>query len=166
MSFPATTLLAEDDESVARSYSNVFSDAEVPLDIAETWQSALEMFRVGGHSLVIADYNLPGDELGLKLLVAIKRLLPSSRLVLISGAMSPEAEDLARQVNFIDAFHTKKQNLADQLLIEAQAAAGEARASTDWKAFGKGYLKDPATADPELQRIDEALRADVSKNRG
>lgn len=165
MSFPATTLLVEDEEGVATAYGNVFADADVPLDVADTWEAALEMFRVAGHSLVIADYNLPGNELGLRLLVAVKRLLPSSRLILISGAMSRPAEELARQIDFIDAFYTKKQGLADVLLEEARSAQNQALEPTDWKAFGKGYLKDPDTADPDLKRIDDVLRADVSKKR-
>lgn len=165
MTFPATTLLVEDEESVATAYGNVFADEGIPLDVADTWESALEMFRVAGHSLVIADYNLPGNELGLRLLIAVKRLLPSSRLILISGAMSRPAEELAREIDFIDAFYTKKQDLADLLVNEARTAQAQAVEPTDWRSFGKGYLKDPETADPDLRRIDDALRADVSKKK-
>lgn len=62
MTMPAVILLVEDDEDVADSYRRTFHRDGLALDIAETWGEALALFRVVGHRLVIADYNLPGDE--------------------------------------------------------------------------------------------------------
>jgi DNA-binding NtrC family response regulator len=159
----AATLLVEDEQSVADAYLKSFADEGYAVDHATDWDQALGMFRVAGYELVIADYNLPGSKHGLQLLLSMKRLVPNSRLILISGAMSPNAEALAKSIDFIDAFYPKKVGLADMLLREVQRVSDQADEPTDWRKFGAGYLSDPEPHHEELERIDDTLRADVAR---
>jgi DNA-binding NtrC family response regulator len=159
----ATTLLVEDDKDAAESYIRRFADeGNLTLDWAENWEEALDMFRVAGYPLVIADYNLPGSQHGLKLLVAMKRLIPHSELILISGAMSPQAEQLAESIDFLDGFYAKRMNLGETLLKRALQAAEKERQPTDWRQVATGFLADPRSYQDELDRIDAELSIDVS----
>jgi DNA-binding response OmpR family regulator len=158
------TLLVEDDVETARSILDALRDRGHLVDHAESWEDGLALFRVAGHELVIADYKLPGSEHGLQLLVKMRMLLPATRLVLISGEFGPNAERLAASADFIDAFISKgSATLVADLAAHVERAVERADQSTDWQAFGAGYLADPERDFPELARIDEALRADVER---
>lgn len=160
----ATTLLVEDEAEVAQSYLDRFDEeAGLRLDWADTWEKGLAMFRVAGYPLVIADYNLPDSQHGLQLLVFMKRLVPSSRLVLISGAMSPHAENLAKTIEFLDGFYPKRVGVGDLLLREVQQVADHSDDPTDWRRFANGHLTDPRTYQDELDQIDAALTTDVAR---
>lgn len=159
----ATTLLVEDHKESAEGYIERFrEEGNLALDWAEDWDEALGMFRVAGYPLVIADYNLPGSEHGLKLLVAMKRLIPHSELILISGAMSPRAEQLAESIDFLDGFYPKRVGLVDTLLQRARQVA-ERNQPTDWRKVAAGYLADPRSYQEELDEIDAVLSTDVSR---
>lgn len=159
----ATTLLVEDDQALAESWIGRFrEEGNLSLDWASTWDEALGMFRVVGYPLVIADYNLPGSSHGLKLLVAMKLLVPHSELVLISGAMSPQAEQLAESIDFLDGFYAKRVNLGTVLLQRALRAAEQERQPTDWREVAGGYLADPRSYQEELNKIDAELSTDIS----
>lgn len=164
MPLAATTLLVEDEREVSDSYMRSFEDEGLRVDLASTWEDALAMFRIAGYDLVIADYNLKGSQHGLQLLLAMKRMVPHSRLILISGAMSPKAEQLAKTIDFVDGFYPKGMGLTEILLREVNYTADHASDPTDWRKFGAGYLADPARGQPELEEIDKALRADVARN--
>lgn len=162
----ATTLLVEDDTDVAETYVERFRDeGNLVLDWAADWEEALRMFRVAGYPLVIADYNLPGSDHGLKLLVAMKRLVPHSELILISGAMSPRAEQLAESIDFLDGFYPKRVNLGETLLQRALQVAEREHQPTDWRAVASGYLADPRSYQDELDQIDAELSTDVIRQR-
>lgn len=165
MSKAPIILLVEDDEGVVESYRRTFEEDGIPLDVAETWEEALALFRVAGHRLVIADYNLPGDDHGLRLLVQMKLLVPSTELILISGALSRPAEELARKVELIDYFYPKTSTLPDTLICHAKAAMARADMDTDWQKVGQEFLTPADAVDSALEEIDAALRADVAKRR-
>jgi DNA-binding NtrC family response regulator len=165
MSMVPIVLLVEDDEGVVDSYRRTFEADDIVLDVAETWDEALALFRVVAHRLVIADYNLPGDEHGLKLLIQMKLLVPSTELILISGALSRPAEELARKVELIDHFYAKTSTLPDTLVEHAKAALARADDQTDWQRVGQKYLTPADAVNSQLAEIDDALRADVAKRR-
>jgi DNA-binding NtrC family response regulator len=162
MSAPIT-LLVEDDEGVLDSYRRTFASDGIDIDVAETWDQALSLFRVAGHRLVIADYNLPGDDHGLRLLVQMKLLVPSTELILISGALSRPAEELAKKVELIDCFYPKTSELPDTLVEHAKSAIERADQDTDWQKVGQEFLTPADAVDSALEAIDDALRADVAK---
>jgi DNA-binding NtrC family response regulator len=165
MTTPPVTLLVEDDENVIQSYQRTFEGDGLVIDIAETWDDALSLFRVVGHRLVIADYNLPGDEHGLRLLVEMKLLVPSANLVLISGALSQPAEELAEQIPLIDSFYPKTSSLPDILAGLAMSAVEQSDDETDWRQVGEKFLTPNDVVDSSIAKIDDALRADVTKRR-
>jgi ActR/RegA family two-component response regulator len=133
-SLPAT-LLVEDNEAFGASLRSALAARGYETDLATTWDDGLAAFRTGGHELVIADYNLPGSSHGLRLLAAAKLLVPSSRLVLISGA--------------------------GELLPLVAEAAARATEPTDWRGFAAGYVADLDRDFPEVARVDEALQKDI-----
>jgi ActR/RegA family two-component response regulator len=152
--------LVEDDEAFGASLRSALAARGYDTDLATTWDDGLAAFRTGGHELVIADYNLPGSAHGLRLLAAAKLLVPSSHLVLISGALSPAAEELARSTSLI-SFFRKTPALAGELLPLVVEAAARANEPTDWRAFASGYIADLDRDFPEVGRVDEALRKDI-----
>lgn len=158
-------LLVEDDEGIIGSYERAFKGEGIGLDVARDWGEALAAFRVAGHRLVIADYNLPGDDHGLKLLVQIKLLVPSTVLILISGALSRPAAELAAQVELIDHFYPKTSALLDTLIEHAEDAMGRSDDETDWQRVGQEYLTPADTVNAAIDEIDDALRADVARKR-
>jgi DNA-binding NtrC family response regulator len=160
VSLPAT-LVVEDDEAFGASLRSALAARGYETDLATTWDDGLAAFRTSGHELVIADYNLPGSSHGLRLLAAAKLLVPSSRLILMSGALSPGAEQLAQKTSLIAAFFRKTPSLAAELLPFVAEAATRAGEPTDWQAFANGYISDLDRDFPEVKQIDDALRKDI-----
>jgi DNA-binding NtrC family response regulator len=161
MTPPASTLLVEDNDGLAMSLVSAFNDHNLNIERAQSWEEGLRSFRAAGHELVIADYNLPGSEHGLLLLLQVKQLLPSTRLVLISGALSQQAERALKPPGLIDAYFRKHVGLADDLLPWITDAFERAHQPTDWRRFASGHLSDPDEQRAEVQRIDSILRADI-----
>src|SRR5688572_19887940 len=102
MSSRPPALLVEDNDAFAEELEAALNDRGLRIDRASGWEEGLELFRVNGYELVIADYNLPDTEHGLELLAQIKMLIPSSRLVLISGALTPAAERSLADIGLLD----------------------------------------------------------------
>jgi CheY-like chemotaxis protein len=159
-----SALLVEDHEVFAENVVAALSERGLQVDWAKEWEEALELFRVNGYELVIADYNLPKTQLGLQLLARMKTLLPASKLVLISGALTPGAERALDDVDLIDAYYSKGDaNLIARLAEHVEASEQDANNPTDWRAFASGYVSDLDRDFPEIARIDELLRADVER---
>lgn len=152
----ASTLLVDDDESIRHSLTRVFEQQRILLATAATWEDGLAQFRVGLHSLVIADYNLPGSDHGLKLLLHMKRFLPNSRLILISGALPSKAQELVK-TTLVDKFLEKRLGYDDELVEEAKMAAGRAAATTNWATAASAYLGALSLKDDDIAAIDAAL---------
>ena len=160
-------LLVEDDETFVEALRKALDARGLEFDLAEEWDEGLELFRVNGYELVIADYNLPDTEHGLKLLVRMKMVIPSTRLVLISGALTPSAERSLKDVDIIDAYHSKQDaNLTARLAEHIEQAGRDADNETDWRAVGTGYVAGLERDFPEVEKIDQILRADVERRRG
>jgi CheY-like chemotaxis protein len=158
-----STLLVEDHDALADSLIGALEDEGYAVERARTWQEGLEAFRVGAHELIIADYNLPGSDHGLLLLLQVKQLMPSTRLVLISGALSPQAERALEPLGLIDAYIRKDSILATRLLPFVKTASEAASQTTDWQRVAKGALADPAAQREQVRQIDAILRADLTR---
>lgn len=164
MSSRPSTLVVEDNREFADELKAALQDRGLQCDLAAGWMEALELFRINGYPLVIADYNLPQTQHGLQLLARMKVLLPSSKLILMSGALTPSAERSLADITLIDAYYSK----ADPGLIPALAdhierSQLDGEAPTDWRTFAGGYVADLERDYPEIARIDELLRADVER---
>jgi len=159
----AHVLLIDDEQAFSDSMRAFFQTAGIELDYAGTWKDGLDAFRVGQHELVIADYNLPGSLHGLRLLLEIRRLRPSSRLILISGALRDEAKDLVPKTGLVDRFLPKDDKLAEELLIEAEAAVKRAEGPTDWQQVARAHVNWAALDDKVVENIDQALKSHVAQ---
>ncbi len=164
MSSRPAILLVEDDEEFGEALVAALGDRGLHLDWATGWEEGLELFRVNGYELVIADYNLPKTQHGLQLLARMKMLLPSSTLILISGALTPGAERTLSDTSLIDAYYSKADsNLVNRLAEHSEASDKDAHKATDWQAFAAGYIADLDRDFPEIARIDALLRADIER---
>src|SRR4051794_31967806 len=123
MSTRAAALLVEDNEEFAQDLRAALTDRGLGIDWAQSWEDGLGLFRVNAYELVVADYNLPDTELGLKLLAQMKVLSPTSKLILISGALTPGAERALAEVPLIDAYYSKADgNLIRQIAEHVEHA--------------------------------------------
>ena len=159
---PPSTLLVEDNLELAESLVRLFATEGIRLERAADWREGLECFRVGAHELVIADYNLPGSSHGLLLLLEVKQRMPSTQIVLISGALTEQAERELEPLGLIDAYFRKSSKLAEELLPWVKQARERANQPTDWARFADGSLSDPNAVRQEVARIDAILRAAVT----
>jgi len=159
----AATLLIDDDVGFSTSTKHLFHERGIALDWAQSWDEGLGLFRVGLHELVIADYNLPGSSHGLRLLAKIKPLRPSSKLILISGALTSRAAKIVKETTLVDDYLEKTASLPDTLVELAQKAAGRAQESTDWPAAAGAYLAGSTVYEDDIKRIDAALQGEISQ---
>jgi|SRR5215471_11372655 len=156
-------LLIDDDHAFSQSLLGRYHASPV-LDWADSWERGLDLFRIGRHELVLADYNLPGSERGLKLLLRIKPLRPSSRLVLISGALMREAERLVSSSGVIDRYLSKfDARFADEVDDEIQGAMRRSGEATDWQRVGEAYMKSEAVDRNTVEKIDQALHEQIDQ---
>jgi len=159
---PASVLLIDDDLSFSASIKLLFAQQSIQLDYTDDWERGIGLFRVAAHQLVIADYNLPSSTNGLMLLLAAKRLHPSSRLVLISGVLDATVAGRLSQLSLIDGFHVKDSRLSVRLLEEARAALERSDEPSDWPLVAHAHMKGLAVQQAEVEEVDRILRGQVS----
>jgi len=158
----AATLLVDDDVGFSASILSTFSESEVLVDWAQGWVEGLELFRVVLHELVIADYNLPRSEHGLKLLAGMKPLRPSSRLILISAALTSKAEEIVKQTRLVDRYLAKTEaSFAEELVGEVRRASRRASEPSDWHAVATGYVTQQSIYSNDIKRIDALLQGEL-----
>jgi two-component system response regulator RegA len=152
-------LLIDDDAGFRESIASAFALRGTALDVAEDWQTGLELFQACAHELVIADYNLPDSRNGLMLLVEAKAHRPASQLLLISGVLSEQASGILAESTLIDAYLPKTADLSQKLLDAADEAVERASRPTDWQRTAAAYLAGKAIDADEIDRLDAELRA-------
>jgi DNA-binding NtrC family response regulator len=157
----AATLLIDDEEDVLSSIKALFAQRKLGIDVAASWDQALALFRVALHELVIADYNLKDSKHGLTLLDSARALNPSTQLILISGWVSEETAQQAKDAGFVDAFYPKTSELP--AILANLAADAEVRMSTPtrWKRHARARLTQRRRDEKELVRIDDILRSQL-----
>ncbi len=159
---PPTILLIDDDVAWSETVIDTLASEGYAAEHAATWEDGVELFRVGGHELVIADYDLRDSKNGLRLLVTLKRLRPSTRLVLISGALPVEGQQLAAHAPTVDLFLVKRTTIIDDLKPELESAVERAGRNADWTKVASAYLAQGVDND-QLTRIDQELRDQVDR---
>jgi DNA-binding NtrC family response regulator len=152
MTEPATTLVIDDEPFLPDLLADALEDHGLSLDVARTWAEGMQKFAVVGHELVIADYDLRESETGLRLLAEIKKLAPSTRLLLVSGRLDASAAPVVDESFAADRFMIRTDpDLRATLIREAQEAHARSHAS-DWRALGQAR---PRAADVNLDKIAE-----------
>ena len=159
---PASVLIIDDDTRFRESLEDFLTNEGLVADYAADWDEGVGAFRVGLHELVIADFNLPDSAHGLQLLAAVKPLRPSSRLVLISGALLPEAEELISHLALVDAYYVKGGSLYAQLQGEIEQAATISLARSEWPAIAAAHRSATEMDPQELERIDALLKLQLT----
>ncbi|MHB1851798.1 MAG: response regulator [Acidimicrobiales bacterium] len=156
----ASALLIDDDKDLRTSLEAAANDVGLGLRTTGDWNEALALFHVLSPNLVIADYNLPGSEHGLRLLAEIKSLRPSVRVILISGVV--DAADLGRAeaLGVVERVLSKGDAIAmtKALLEEIRQAEATVTTSSEWSSVAQAYVNSRAVDQDHFEELDASLR--------
>ncbi|MCM0622540.1 response regulator [Nocardioides bruguierae] len=144
-------LFIDDDPQIVASATDLVRAQGLTLETASTWDEGLEKFYAYSPDLVISDFNLPGSEMGLRLLLTISKLRPSVRVILLSAYLN---EDDAAKIRGLHLVHdvvikTDPVATARRILQEVSDAANRADDSTDWVAFSH--------ASQDVREVDDSI---------
>ena len=136
-------LLIDDDTDIISSATHLVHSQGFTLETASTWEEGLDKFYALSPDLIISDFNLPGSEMGLSLLLRISLLRPSVRLVLISAYLNENDVDAILQFDLVHDVVRKidSMNTARTILAEVRLACERASDPTDWPAFAAAFLR-------------------------
>lgn len=155
-------LLIEDDPALVKSLTKLMDESGLRLDVATTWDDGLARFLATSPEVVIADYNLPGSEHGLRLLFEIARLRPTTRLVLASAYVTEGDVEKIEALGLIDVALRKIDAVATarRLLAEVENARDRANAGlgTDWAQFATAAQRKRDVSEKEFDELDAFLR--------
>ncbi len=156
----AYALLIDDDEGIRRSLARAAELSGLALDTAASWDEGLAAVQVYAPELVIADYNLPGSRHGLKLLMEIRRLSPSVRLLLLSAYIGENDVADIERLGLVDRAipKTGAANTTDELLAEIVEAEKRSQQDTDWAAYAVASREAKAVDQSDLDTLDERLK--------
>ncbi|OGR65374.1 MAG: hypothetical protein A2X31_10100 [Elusimicrobia bacterium GWB2_63_22] len=84
-----TLLIVDDEASMRKLYSRVFSSGGYAVSMAASLTEALELTAANAFDLIITDFNL-GDGEGTELIRKLKRSDKHTKAVLISGSLTSE----------------------------------------------------------------------------
>lgn len=156
----AYALLIDDDAEILRSAVTAVRASGLSLLTASSWEEGLDKFYAHSPELVISDYNLPGSEMGLSLLVEIARLRPSTKLILISGYLNDSDAAEVRSLGLVDDVMSKNDPVetARVIVSEVRRASERAKAPTDWAEFGRAAGEKRAVDPEALARLDGFLK--------
>lgn len=155
----ATALLIDDDEDLRASLKAAADDLGLGLRTTGDWNEALALFHILSPNLVIADYNLPGSEHGLRLLAEIKSLRPSVRVILISGVVDAADLGRAQALGVVERVVSKGDvAMTKTLLDEIRQAEATGDTASDWQAVAEAYVNSRAVDQHSFNELDAALR--------
>lgn len=161
----ACALLIDDHKQLVESATAAAKARGLHLDTATDWDTGLALFETLNPDLVIADYNMPGSKHGLRLLMSIRRLRPSVRLILISGFLAPEDMAEVEQLGLVDRALTKGTSVESirAILEEVAEAAVRPEARTDWVDFARAYVDAAGVNESDLDALDQLLAQKVAQ---
>lgn len=160
----ARILLVDDEEAFSKSVADAFRHAGFALDHAATWEEGEQLFRVGMHDLVIADFDLAGVRDGLLLLARLKALRPNARLVLISGKSVTVAPETVQSSRVVDRFLIKDGTLMEKLLEEAETSLERAGQPSDWIQLAERHVAASEIDEAYVNEIDTLMRMPLEGN--
>ena len=153
-------LLIDDDQSLLKSIRRLADLNHLGLDIAATWDEGLGLFHVLAPSVVISDYHMPNSRNGLQLLVEVKRLRPSIRVVLVSAYINDEDVERVEALSIIDRALRKTDltQTVESILDEIRCASETDDDHTDWVALAKARVRVAKASGEELDQLDVFFR--------
>lgn len=154
-------LLIDDDADLVERIKSTVATYGFEISTASNWDEGFELFNANAPDLVIADYNLPGSKLGLRLLYEISRLRPSVRLVLFSAYLNETDVAKVLELGLVDRAFRKVDPVvtAEAVIEEVERAAGRSMDATDWAAFGRSTAERTAVSEEDLDKLDSYLSA-------
>lgn len=157
------TLIIDDDVGLLNSWTRLANSRGLQVSTASSWDEGLALFHVLSPDLVIADYNLPGSKHGLRLLAMIRRLRPSVRLLLISGAVEPSTLAQVEPSDVVDRVLSKGETAeaTEVVMKEIRDASDRSGDRTDWRAFATAFLRAEGMATGDLDEIDSQLKNSI-----
>ena len=156
----SAALIIDDDVALLETISSIAEEEGLEVRTAETWDEELALFHVLSPELVVADYNLPGSKHGLRLLLEIRALRPSVRVVLISGVVNPSELETVEALAVVDRVMSKgagAETIA-ALLEEIRSAQEAASEPTDWPAFARVLVSSLQVSEQLIDELDDRLR--------
>lgn len=154
-------LLIDDDDQIVEVARNIVADAGLELETASSWDEGLDKVYALAPDLVISDYNLPGSEMGISLLIKVAETRPSVRLVLISAYLNEGDVEHVRELNVVDDVFRKisPMDTARRIVEEVRAAARRSEDPTDWVSFSQSSLRQSSVDEDAVAKLDMYLRS-------
>ncbi|WP_198165913.1 response regulator [Agromyces laixinhei] len=154
--------MIDDDAAIRESITRAVAASGLNLELADSWEAGLEAFFALGPELVVADYNLPGSEMGLELLLRVARARPSVRLILFSAFLTDDDAEEILAVGPVDRVLSKKDPMfaAKEILAEIANAKLRSQMPTDWVAFSRASLDRHDVDEEAFRNLDRILRRD------
>ena len=153
LSRPAV-LIADDDQGVRFTLSELLAEADVDVLLAANGQEALEQLRAAQPEvdLVITDLRMPGMD-GMELLAQVRRDHPSIRVVMITAHGSERQAVAAMKAGAFDYF--RKPFDVDELLAVVRRAveAVRLRAENERLAGELALSRTMTYAAPSMSRL-------------
>ncbi len=145
MTAPSTArILVVDDEPICRhGLVDLLRLRGIKADAAADGNEALRLFRRGEHRLIISDLAMPGLD-GLGLMRTVKREMPSTRFVLLTGTATVSTA--------VAAIHEGADDVLEKPIVPTRLAALLARLEPASQPTGI------VTASPRIQAVLERAR--------
>lgn len=155
-------LLIDDDAAIRDSIARAVAQKGLKLELAETWEEGLDAFFALGPELVIADYNLPGSDMGLELLFRVAQSRPAVRLILFSAFLTEDDADQIEAVGPVDRVLSKKDPVyAAKAILEEIAEAAQRHAQpTNWVDVSNAAIATRSVNEEAFRELDRSLRRD------
>lgn len=155
-------LLVDDDESV-ESDARAIKTHGVDCDFCQDRQVALDLFQVNHYDVVVSDFKLPGTDHGLKLLVKMRSVKPSTKIILISAYVNKKHEPQLKSVSgllklFQKPFDPKE--LADTI-IKALSEIPENQ--TNWEEVALATIEQGTMSLEDIHKINRELLREIEE---
>ena len=161
--FPESTtvLLIDDDEYLLESLRGAVEAAGLGLRTANTWDEGLALFQAISPDLVIADYNLPGSKHGIQLLMRMRQLRPSVRLILLSGYVNDDYQERVENLGLVDLVLQKGSHAVEVILDEVRNATAAEQTPTSWQGFAHSFQTAEEVSADKVNELDASLRSKI-----
>lgn len=98
---PLHVLVVDDDNATASAFQKLVQSSGYETRAACSYREALAMASQWVPDLVISDITMPGKD-GLELMKTLLRAYPSLKAIAISGTVTAEAVDAAREAGYLE----------------------------------------------------------------
>ncbi len=154
-------LLIDDDPQIIESAADLVRQQGLTLETASTWEEGLQKFHAYSPDLVVSDFNLPGSEMGLTLLLKMSRIRPSVKLILISAYLNEADVAQIKALNVVaDVVRkTTPVETARRILAAVQLSSESAARPTDWIEFASAASRIHHVDDDAFAQLDRFLQS-------